>query len=38
MFEPAFNGALVAYKVTDFQESYKLVKKALTIYPDHADS
>eukprot|EP00741_Cyanophora_paradoxa_P011225 tig00020554_g10845.t1 len=38
MFEPFFNGALLAFKLGDFQESFELVSKALEAYPDHSDS
>lgn len=37
LFEPLYNGALLSYKLGDLQDSYNLVKKALTNYPDHAD-
>lgn len=38
MFEPFFNGALLAYKLGEFQESYDLAQKALAAFPDHVDS
>eukprot|EP00708_Paratrimastix_pyriformis_P002694 GAFH01001446.1.p1 GENE.GAFH01001446.1~~GAFH01001446.1.p1 ORF type:complete len:500 (+),score=205.90 GAFH01001446.1:113-1612(+) len=38
MFEPYYNGALLAFKVGEFQESFKLVEKALQIDPLHPDS
>uniref|UniRef100_A0A7S3G6M4 Tetratricopeptide repeat protein 8 n=1 Tax=Palpitomonas bilix TaxID=652834 RepID=A0A7S3G6M4_9EUKA len=38
MYEPAFNGGLLAFKLGDFQESFDLAKKSLQCYPDHADS
>jgi tetratricopeptide repeat protein 8 len=38
MFEPFFNGAFLAFKMGDFQESFELVSKALEAYPDHTDS
>uniref|UniRef100_A0A7S1CCY2 Uncharacterized protein n=1 Tax=Bicosoecida sp. CB-2014 TaxID=1486930 RepID=A0A7S1CCY2_9STRA len=38
MFEPFFNGALLAYKLGDFQDSYELVQKALGAYGAHSDS
>ncbi len=38
LFEPAYNGALVAYRTGDYQDSYVAVQKSLSIYPDHADS
>lgn len=37
LFEPLYNGALLSYKLGDFQESYNLVTKALTNFSDHAD-
>merc|ERR1711934_107592 len=38
MFESFFNGALLAYKLGNHQESYKLVSKSLQAYPNHSDS
>jgi len=38
MFEPFFNGALVAFKLGDCQESFDLAQKALSAFPDHTDS
>mmetsp|Transcript_14346 Transcript_14346/g.34067 ORF Transcript_14346/g.34067 Transcript_14346/m.34067 type:complete len:509 (-) Transcript_14346:210-1736(-) len=38
MFEPFFNGALLAFKLGDFQESYELVMKAILAFPEHTDS
>jgi len=38
MFEPFFNGALLAYKLGDFQESYELAQKALQAFPEHHDT
>ncbi|KAL1528340.1 hypothetical protein AB1Y20_009694 [Prymnesium parvum] len=38
LFEPFFNGALLAYKLGDFQESFDLASKALEIFPEHHDS
>lgn len=38
MFESFFNGALLAYKLGNHQESYKLVSKSLEAYPNHSDS
>ena len=38
MFEPYFNGALLAFKLGDFQESFELVSKSLEAFPDHSDS
>jgi len=37
-FEPAYNSALMAYKMGDFQEAYQQVQRALRIYPKHGDS
>ena len=34
----AFNGALLAFKLGDFQEAYTLANKALEAFPDHHDS
>jgi len=38
MFEPFFNGALLAFKLGDFQESFDQATKALAAFPDHHDS
>lgn len=38
MFEPAYNGSLLAFKVGDFQECHDCLAKALALYPDHGDS
>jgi len=38
MFEPFFNGALLAYKLGDFQESFELSTKALGLCEGHHDS
>jgi tetratricopeptide repeat protein 8 len=38
MFEPFFNGALVAFKLGDCQESFDMAMKALEAFPDHTDS
>jgi tetratricopeptide repeat protein 8 len=38
MFEPCFNGALLAFKLGDFQDSYELAQKSLAAFPDHHDS
>lgn len=38
MYEPFYNGAILAYKLGDFEESYDLVTKALQAYPEHAES
>jgi len=38
VFESFFNGALLAFKLGDFQESFRLVSQSLAAYPSHADS
>ena len=38
LFEPAFNGALIALKCGDYQESFQLVSQALAAYPEHQES
>jgi tetratricopeptide repeat protein 8 len=38
LFEPAFNGALLSYKLGDFQDAFTLVRRALATFPEHADS
>eukprot|EP00742_Colponemidia_sp_Colp-10_P002553 GILJ01002728.1.p1 GENE.GILJ01002728.1~~GILJ01002728.1.p1 ORF type:complete len:475 (+),score=75.08 GILJ01002728.1:857-2281(+) len=38
MYEPAFNGALLSFKLGDFQESYELSHKALKAFDQHTDS
>mmetsp|Transcript_31986 Transcript_31986/g.83693 ORF Transcript_31986/g.83693 Transcript_31986/m.83693 type:complete len:163 (+) Transcript_31986:1409-1897(+) len=38
LFEPFFNGALLAYKLGDFQESYELASTALTLCEGHHES
>ncbi len=37
-FEPFYNGALLAFKVGNFQDSWEQVSRALELYPDHSDS
>lgn len=37
-FEPCYNAALLLWKRGDFQESYKMVQKALELFPEHVDS
>jgi tetratricopeptide repeat protein 8 len=37
-FEPYFNGALLAFKSGDFQDSFDLVTKALNVFPEHTES
>lgn len=38
MFEGFFNGALLAYKLGDFQESYELLQLSIAAFPGHSDS
>ena len=38
MFEPFFNGALLAFKLGDFQDAYELAQKALKAFPEHHDT
>lgn len=38
MFEAFFNGALLAFKLGDFQESFELTKQGLEAFPEHSDS
>ncbi len=38
MFEPLFNGALLAFKLGEFQEAFELVTRAIAANPHHADS
>jgi tetratricopeptide repeat protein 8 len=38
LFEPWYNGALLAHKVGEFQEAYAQVQRALAAFPDHSDS
>ncbi|KOO34701.1 trp protein for ciliary function [Chrysochromulina tobinii] len=38
LFEPFFNGALLAYKLGDFQEAFELATKALQLCEGHHDS
>jgi tetratricopeptide repeat protein 8 len=38
VFELFYNGALLAFKTGEFQESFDLAKRALEIFPDHSDS
>lgn len=38
MFEPFFNGSLLAFKLGEFQESYEMVNSALEAFPEHSDS
>eukprot|EP00744_Colponema_vietnamica_P015647 GILI01021941.1.p1 GENE.GILI01021941.1~~GILI01021941.1.p1 ORF type:complete len:520 (-),score=157.53 GILI01021941.1:66-1583(-) len=38
LFEPFFNGALLSFKLGDFQESHELALKSVGCFPDHSDS
>lgn len=38
LYEPLYNMALLTFRTGQMQESFSLVNKALTIFPDHADS
>ncbi|CAE7581589.1 Ttc8 [Symbiodinium sp. KB8] len=38
LFEPAFNGGLLAFKLGEFQDSFELANKALEAYPEHIES
>lgn len=38
LFEPFYNGALLAHGAGDYQEAFRLVDKALELYPQHHDS
>ena len=38
MFEAFFNGALLAYKLGEFQEAFELAQKSLSAFPDHGDT
>ena len=38
LYEPLYNLALLAFRTGQMQESFTLVNKALTIFPEHADS
>lgn len=38
IFEPLFNGGLLAFKLGEFQESFELTHKALEAYPEHVES
>lgn len=37
-FEPSYNIALLAYKAGQYQESFRNVEKALSLYPQHTES
>lgn len=38
LFEPFYNGALLAYRMGNYQEAFDLVSSALQVYPNHTDS
>lgn len=38
LYEPFYNGALLAYKLGDFSDAFALVSKALEIFPGHTES
>jgi len=38
MFEPFFNGSLLAFKLGEFQESFELNTKSKEAFPDHTDT
>eukprot|EP00451_Oxyrrhis_marina_P015597 CAMPEP_0204328882 /NCGR_PEP_ID=MMETSP0469-20131031/13746_1 /ASSEMBLY_ACC=CAM_ASM_000384 /TAXON_ID=2969 /ORGANISM="Oxyrrhis marina" /LENGTH=360 /DNA_ID=CAMNT_0051311389 /DNA_START=29 /DNA_END=1111 /DNA_ORIENTATION=- len=38
LFEPAFNGGLLSFKLGDFQDSFELANKAMEAYPEHIES
>ena len=38
LFEPFYNGALLAYRQGDFQDSFALLQRALAACPHHDDS
>jgi tetratricopeptide repeat protein 8 len=38
VFELHYNGALLAFKNGDFQDSFNLAKAALEVYPEHTES
>jgi tetratricopeptide repeat protein 8 len=38
LFEGWFNGALLAYKMGNFQDAFQQCARGLDVYPDHADS
>lgn len=38
MYEPTYNGALLAFKLGEFQEAFTQVTASLAAYPDHTDS
>mmetsp|Transcript_22815 Transcript_22815/g.81434 ORF Transcript_22815/g.81434 Transcript_22815/m.81434 type:complete len:370 (-) Transcript_22815:65-1174(-) len=38
LFQPCFNGALLAFKVGNLQDSFSMVAKSLALHPAHSDS
>jgi hypothetical protein len=38
LLEPHFNAALWAFNTSEYEESLRLVNKAISIYPDHEES
>lgn len=38
LLEPHFNAALWAFNTCEYQDAFKLVNKAIFIYPDHEES
>jgi len=36
--EPLYNGAILMYKLGDFQESFRLATAALKVFPEHEES
>lgn len=38
MYEPFYNGALLAYNLGEFQEAFELAQKARDAFPDHTDT
>ena len=38
MYEPFYNGALLAYNLGEFQEAFERAQKARDAFPDHTDT
>jgi tetratricopeptide repeat protein 8 len=38
LYEPAYNAALLAYKLGDLEDAFAMVQKAIEAYPGHHDS
>ena len=38
MFEPFFNGALLAYKLGNFQDAFAMAEHSSDVNPDHSDT